>query len=176
MSRPIINIDELEFRPWDEAFPDGDKPPPEFGARKAELGAKLGARKLGYNVSAIAPGKRAFPVHNHRVNEEMFLILDGAGELVVGDERWPVRKGDVIACPPGGPETAHQLHNTSHDTELKVLSVSTSEQADVVEYPVGGKIAVGVMTPGADGKPQLMRHLFKDGAEPDYWEGETPTH
>ncbi len=32
----------------------------------------------------------------------MFLILEGEGELRFGEERHPIRKHDVIACPPAG--------------------------------------------------------------------------
>lgn len=172
MQRPILNIDEIQFEPWDKAFGDSARPPERYGARKAELGRRLGARKLGYNVTAILPGKRAYPAHNHRVNEEMFLILEGEGELRVGAERWQVRQGDVIACPPGGPETAHQLINTSSERELKVLNVSSAEATDVIEYPDSGKVAYGVLSAGADGKPQLFRGLCRADAGVDYWDGE----
>ena len=39
---------------------------------------------LHYNLTAVPPGKRAFPFHNHRVNEEMFFILEGTGEVRIG--------------------------------------------------------------------------------------------
>ena len=172
MTRPIVNLQDLQFEPWDRAFPNTSRPPDAFGATKAAIGASIGARKLGYNVTAIAPGKRAYPVHNHRVNEEMFLVLEGEGELRVGGETWTVRPGDVIACPPGGPETAHQLRNTSTDKELRVFCISTSEPTDVIEYPDSAKVAYGVMTPGPDGRPQLFRGITRAGSDVGYWDGE----
>jgi hypothetical protein len=39
-------------------------------------------------------------------------VLEGEGEIRIGDAKHPIRKGDFIACPPGGPETAHQIINT----------------------------------------------------------------
>lgn len=172
MNRPIINLDELQFESWEKLF-KGMKPPPEgYDARRAGIGRRIGAQKLGYNVMILPPGKRAYPRHSHRVNEEMFLILEGEGELRVGDERWPVRKHDVIACPPGGPETAHQLINTSTSSELRVLSVSTMESPDMIEYPDSGKMSFGGFFPSADGKPQFVRGLMRSGQNVDYWEGE----
>ncbi|HEY2709959.1 MAG TPA: cupin domain-containing protein [Caulobacteraceae bacterium] len=168
-ARPILNLEDLDFRPWDEAYPKEMKPPQSYGARKAEVASRLGARKLGYNVIALEPGKAAYPPHNHRVTEEMFLILEGEGELTIGRERYPARKGDIIACPPGGPETAHQLRNTSAAEELKVLSLSTTEEADVVEYPQAGNVSFGVMQPGPDGKLKLFRHILKEGDDVNYW-------
>jgi uncharacterized cupin superfamily protein len=172
MSRPISNLDDLQFEPWDKDFPNNDRPPAAYGARKAAIGARIGAKKLGYNVTAILPGKRAYPRHAHRVNEEAFLILDGEGELRVGNERWPVRKGDVVACPPGGPETAHQFVNTSTTGDLRIFAVSTLESTEIIEYPDSAKVGYGGMFPGPDGKPQFVRGLARRGQDPGYWEDE----
>jgi uncharacterized cupin superfamily protein len=172
MTRPIINLDELEYDRWTKGFPPDQQPPTErFGADMAQVGRRIGAKKLGYNVTVIDPGKAAFPAHNHRVNEEMFLVLEGEGELRLGAERHPVRRGDVIACPPGGPDTAHQFRNTGPGP-LKLFSVSTVEGMEVVEYPDSGKTGYAVMTTGPDGKPQLVRGIAKNEGQPKYWEGE----
>lgn len=170
----ILNIADAQYddlaaasRRMGTAMPAG-----RFGGRRAELGRVLGARKLGYNVTAIAPGKRAFPRHNHRVNEEMFFVLEGSGEARIGDETFPVRAGDVIACPPGGPETAHQLSNTG-TAELKVLAVSTTESPEICDYPDSGKFGVlAFFDAGPDGKPQLFAHVGRSTDARDYWEGE----
>ena len=75
MPRPIINLDELEFVRWNTRFSDTEAPLDRYGADVADIGRRIGARKLGYNITAIDPGKAAYPAHNHRINEEMFLIL-----------------------------------------------------------------------------------------------------
>ncbi len=147
------------------------QPPEGYGADVADVGRRIGARKLGYNVTVIDPGKAAYPAHAHRINEEMFLVLEGQGEVRIGAERHPVRAGDFIAHPPGGPESAHQLRNTGPGP-LKVLSVSTFESVDVIEYPDSDKTAYGVMTVGADGKPQLKRGIAFNNGQPGYWDGE----
>jgi len=91
-----------------------------------------------------------------------------------GPETYPVTKGDVIACPPGGPETAHQLINTSETEEMKYLAVGTSMSPEIAEYPDSDKIGVLAQFPGEeDGKPTVMRYMIRDQAEmADYWEGE----
>lgn len=172
MTRPIINLDELEYGRWSSRFSAQQQPPTDrYGADVAPIGARIGARKLGYNVTSIDPGKAAYPAHSHRMNEEMFMVLEGQGELRLGEERHAVRQGDIIACPPGGPETAHQLRNTGR-TPLKVLSVSTLMEAEVVHYPDSGKTGFAVMATGADGKPQFVRGLALDEGQPLYWDGE----
>jgi len=172
MTRPIINLDELEYVRWDQRFSHQQPPPRErYGADVADIGRKIGAKKLGYNVTQIDPGKAAYPAHAHRINEEMFMVLEGEGELRVGEERFPVRAGDIAACPPGGPETAHQFRNTGSGP-MKVLSVSTFEPVDVIDYPDSNKTAYGVMATGPDGKPQLKRGITLNENQPGYWDGE----
>lgn len=165
MTRPILNIADLEFRPWGK----GER----FEARMGAIGTRLGAQKLGYNLTALPPGKRAFPFHNHRANEEMFFVVEGEGEVRIGEARYPIRSGDVIACPPGGPETAHQIINTSQTAELKYLAVSTRLSPEIADYPDSGKFGVlAELPPGADGKPRVWRFLGRGEASLDYWEGE----
>jgi uncharacterized cupin superfamily protein len=144
MPKPIVNIDELELR---TATSHGET----YEARVGAIAPRIGAQKLGYNLTVLAPGKRGFPRHNHRVNEEMFFVIEGEGEVRIGDERHPIRAGDVIACPPGGPETAHQIVNTS-SRELRYLAVSTKLSPEIVDYPDSGKFGIlADFGPAADG-------------------------
>jgi uncharacterized cupin superfamily protein len=165
MTRPILNIADVEYRDWGH----GER----FAAKLGDVAQRIGAQKLGYNVTVVPPGKRAFPAHNHRANEEMFFVLEGEGELRVGKEKHALRRGDVVACPPGGPETAHQIINTSATADLKYLAVSTMLSPEVVDYPDSGKFGVRVnLPPGADGKPGIFRFVGRAGSSVDYWEGE----
>src|SRR5262249_55413769 len=141
MSNRIINIADIELppRPVSAAAP-GDAAE-RFDGRIGSVGTRIGARKLGYNITVVPPGRRAFPLHNHRVNEEMFFILEGEGEVRIGNERHPLRAGDFVACPPGGPDTAHQIINTG-SVELKYLAVSTNEYPEICDYPDSGKFMI----------------------------------
>ncbi len=172
MTKPIVNIDEIALEPSPPAFAPSGPAAERFQARMGMIAPRLGARLLGYNVTAVAPGKRAFPFHNHRVNEEMFFILEGSGEVRIGSETHPIRKGDIVACPPGGKETAHQIVNTGTE-ELRYLAVSTKMSPEIAEYPDSGKFGVLAEFPGAPGeKPQQFRFVGRDTQQVDYWEGE----
>jgi len=171
---PILNIADVKCIPLRQLAPQ--EPPARilerFDASMGFISQALGAQKLGYNLTVIAPGKPAFPLHNHRVNEEMFFILEGSGELRLGSARYPLRAGDVVACPPGGPETAHQIVNTS-ERELKMLAVSSRLSPEVCDYPDSGKFAIRAeYPPGADGKPQVFSYVGRAEGTLDYWDGE----
>jgi len=162
MSKHIINLADVELQPRPPQFAPTGAAAQRFDARVGQIGRQIGAKKLGYNLTAVPPGKRAYPFHNHRLNEEMFYILEGRGEVRVGAETFPIRAGDFIACPPGGPELAHQIVNTG-TAELKYLAVSTMQGPEVCEYPDSGKI--GVLA-------DSIRYVNRSDSQVGYWEGE----
>lgn len=162
----VLNLDEVQItQPAPAQGPAGPSAA-LYDLRRGAIASRLGARKLGYRLIVVAPGKRACPFHSHRVEEEMFLILAGSGELRYGDGRHPLRQGDVIACPSGGADTAHQIINTG-DEELRYLAVSNVVEADICEYPDSGKFLASAFDPaiGDDGYEMLGRHA--DAV--DYW-------
>lgn len=137
--KPVINLDELEMVHDDS------------GQSYGIISDNIGAKKLGYNLSVLPKGAELVHFHNHHVAEEMFFILEGEGILRFGDQEYPLRPNDVIACPPGGQEVAHQIRCTS-DTPLKFLALGTRETSEIVEYPDVGRVMV------ASG-PEFQRNL-----------------
>ncbi len=157
MPRPIINVADVSLDPTspDWAVATGH-PAEDFSAKTGAISARIGARKLGYNITAVPSGKRAAPFHSHPAKEEMFFVLQGSGEVRIGEARYPVRTGDVIACPAGGKETAHQIINTGIE-ELRYLAVSTEHCLEMAQYPDSGKFAVGAVVGTApDGTQQRV--------------------
>lgn len=172
MNRPIINIADVELQPRPAAFAASGAAAQRYDARMGQVASRLGAQKLGYNITAVPPGKRAFPFHNHRVNEEMFFVIEGSGEVRIGETVYPLCAGDIVACPPGGKETAHQIVNTGKQ-ELKYLAVSTKQTPEIAEYPDSGKFGVLAEYPaGADGKPSMFRFVGRETLAVDYWSDE----
>jgi uncharacterized cupin superfamily protein len=169
--KPILNLDEVQVGDRPQAFQPAGKATERFGSQMGAIGTRIGARMLGYNITVVPPGKRAFPLHNHHANEEMFFILAGSGEVRVGTEVWSIRAGDFIANPPGGPESAHQVINTGSE-ELRYLAVSTMITPETVEYPDSGKIALLSRQTAPDGSMRMVRHVARASESVDYWDGE----
>ena len=161
MQRPVINPADLELEHWQEGT--------FFESRDASFGAQLGLEDLGIGYGEVPPGKSGCPFHNHHIEEELFVILSGEGEYRFGPDRYPVKPGDVLGAPAGGPETAHHLINTG-TVPLTYLSISANAKAEIVEYPDSGKfLAKSRATPG--GKP-VFRFVGRKESETDYWDGE----
>jgi uncharacterized cupin superfamily protein len=140
----------------------------EFAARHGAIGPLIGAKQLGCRVVVVPPGKKGWPYHAHHANEEMFVILDGSGTLRLGGAEQPIRAGDVIACPAGGPETALQIVNTG-EAELRYLAISTMRSPELVEYPDSGKFQVISAAPGGD---RRLRYIGRAETSLNYWDGE----
>ena len=159
MPRPVINLDQIAF---DDVEENG-----LYTSRRATIGDLIGARRLGYNLTVLPPGKAQCPFHCHHGEEEMFLVLDGEGELRFGSERHPLRRHDVIACPTGGPDVAHQIINTGQ-TELRYLALSTRADLDACEYPDSGKVSVVAGHRG----DRSLGGMFRANTQVNYYDGE----
>ncbi len=154
----VVNVNDVEL----EHFENGSK----FASDGMRLGPIVGAKDLGYSYDVVQPGKTACPFHSHRAEEEMFFIVRGTGLVRYGNGTRKIRAGDIICCPVGGPDTAHQIINDSA-AELAYLSVSTMMPAEVCEYPDSKKIGAF----GGD-KHDRLRHMTQASAGVDYWKDE----
>ena len=158
----MINLSEL---PWDNINgPEGSR----FGGARQRVGARIGAKRLGYSFYKVPPGKTAFPCHTHTGNEEMIYVLGGNGVLRLGQEELDVRAGTVVACLPGL-DNPHQLINTGKD-DLHYLVVSTMEFPDITRYPDSNKIGALANAAGAPGGG--LRGFYESAKNVDYYEGE----
>ena len=167
MTAAIVSLHALDFvpRPHEHLANDATTAA-RFDCSRAALGNTLGLSKLGVNVTAVKPGKAAYPFHSHRGNDELFVILAGSGILRLGTERHAVKQGDVVGCPAGDASTAHQLVNTG-PTELRYLAISTLADPEVCEYPDSGKIGAD-----HDRNEAGLAHFSRHADAADYWDGE----
>lgn len=162
--KPVLNIDEVEF----ETYKYGEN----YQGESGHMGNVIGSEKLGCRLMVVPPGKKGYPYHNHRGNEEMFYIIEGTGTYRYGENEYDLKKGDLVSAPAGGIETAHQIVNNS-DFPLKYLAMSTMLTPDVIEYPETDKIGIvaGKAPGGKDTDDQLIHFTVKEHGV-DYWYGE----
>ena len=123
-----------------------------------ELGRALGSVRSTLAHMTIAAGYEGFPPHCHSLDEVLFVVLEGAGVVVVGDEEIQVRPGTVVDRPPST-KVAHSFR-ASDSADLVYLVYGDLPPNDICFYPRSGKISfrgVGVM-----GRIEPL----------EYWEGE----
>ncbi|HEU4975590.1 MAG TPA: cupin domain-containing protein [Baekduia sp.] len=121
------------------------------------IGDALGAEATGMRHVRVAPGGRSSLHHCHSAEEELFVVLGGAGAVRLGDDRFDVRRGSVVARPAGS-GVAHSFE--AGEAGLELLGWSLDDPNDMIHYPDSGTI--------------FLRGLGVVGRlEPaDYWEGE----
>jgi uncharacterized cupin superfamily protein len=164
---PVISLDALTLQPRPDAWLPQGAAADKFHVERAHLGDRMGLAKLGVNLTQVNPGRSGYPFHSHRANDELFYVIAGEGTLRLGERRLPVKAGDLIGCPVGGPDSAHQLVNTG-SVPLRYLSISTNIDPEICEYPDSGKVGAYA---GDDPKTGLM-HLSRHADAKDYWDGE----
>jgi len=161
--KPVINIADVPLR-------DGGNGT-TFKAKVGSFGRSIGLKGIGAMLHVVEPGEKAFPHHVHHQIDELFVILEGEGTYRFGNERYPIRAGDVCAAPTGGPDLAHQIINTGA-TPLKYLGISTMCDTEVVEYPDSKKFAVMSRFDWSNPKAGGIRYVGRAENSLNYFDGE----
>ncbi len=158
--RPVINVRDLERQPYQ----NGEL----YEAVDGYIADVLALTQIGAVYTELPPGKSACPFHVHHVEDELFVVLEGEGEYRFGDEVYPVRSGDLLGAPRGGPEFAHKLTNTGPEV-LRYIAISSKSDTEICEYPDSGKFMVRRNNAG----PYKGFHFVgRDDMKLDYWDGE----
>ena len=139
--------------------------------RGRDLGRAAGSERTGLKLYELAPGKMGPAPHCHSAEEELFVVLEGEGRLVLigaggtrgtvpqpaTREEHLVRRGHVVSRP-AGTRVAHAF--VAGATGLTYLAYGTRDPRDIAYYPRSNKIYFR----GAGVIARLE--------ELDYWDGE----
>lgn len=149
----IVNVDDVEPVERDAAT---------VGRRIRDLARPAGSRRTGLRVADVLPGKLHTAPHCHSLEEEIFVVLEGTGELLLwepeGIVEHEVRPGSVVVRR-AGTGVAHAFRGGAEG--LRVLMYGTRDPGDMCFYPRSGKVlfrGIGLVT--------------RLGDPVDYWDGE----
>ena len=109
----IRNIAEV---PWKE-FPD------HFGGALSKplvMPETAGAKQLDYRISMYQP-KAYVKVHKHKVQEQVYHVLEGEGLMEIDGKSHVVRRHDYIFLPPG---VEHSISNTGVSDLIFIVATS----------------------------------------------------
>lgn len=110
-------------------------------ARARFLGRALGARRTALNLTTFAPGSESALPHCHSAIEELFVVLEGEGVLLLGpdEEEHPVRAGSLVSRP-AGTGVAHCFR--AGERGMTMLMYSDVDPNDMCFYPRSGKVRI----------------------------------
>lgn len=126
----IGRIEDMPDRTWGEG---------DIRAVRRFPGDALGAARSGMGEARVGPGMLSSPPHCHSGEEELFVVLGGDGVLLLGDEEHPVRRGSLVARPPGT-GVAHCFR--AGDDGLWMLAYSNKVLGDSCFYPRSQMVAL----------------------------------
>lgn len=69
-------------------------------------------KDLNLSLTELNPGKETTG-HSHKESDEIYVFIDGEGRIEAGEERIPVKAGDVVAIPGG---KFHKVFNEGKTT------------------------------------------------------------
>ena len=149
----IVNVADLDPVERDGAT---------VGRRVRYPAKEAGSRQTGLRHHEVFPGKLNAPPHCHSAEEEIFVVLDGTGDLLLweekGVEEHAVRRGSIVVRP-AGTGVAHAFR--AGDDGLTLLLYGTRDSNDICFYPRSGKVfftGLGL--------------VVRLGEPVDYWDGE----
>ena len=101
---------------WDEL-------PGHFGGAYSKLLVRpesCGSKSIDYRISVYQP--RAYvELHRHRIQEQVYHVLDGEAVMEIDGERTVVHRDDIIFIPPG---VKHAIYNSGM-TDLRFIVVTS---------------------------------------------------
>ena len=158
--RRIVNVDDVDVIHRDHG---------EIRSGWRDLGRAAGSERTGLKHITVEPGRLAVPPHCHSAEEEIFVVLEGAGSLELSaSPRGPlgpateaaehrVRAGSTVARP-AATRVAHTFRAGSEG--LTYLAYGTRDPNDISYFPRSNKVYLRGI--GVIGRLELL----------DYWDGE----
>jgi uncharacterized cupin superfamily protein len=120
------------------------RPSNQMGVMNTDLGKQLEAQSLGARLWRLEPGQ-ASTRHRHRTQEELYVVLEGAGRMRVDDDLLTLRRLDAVLV---SADCVRQIFNDSDITHLLLVVGAPREAANTLELT-----------------EELLRFIYPDGPQ-----------
>jgi uncharacterized cupin superfamily protein len=135
----------------------------DIATTERDVALAAGSVRTGLRYNTVSAGKLNCPPHWHGNEHELFVVLEGGGELLLYDnhgeiaETHALRAGHCVARPGPGRRLAHALRGGPDG--MTYLAYGMRDRGEIVYYPRSRKAWLGGV---------MVRLELVD----DYWEGE----
>jgi len=111
---------------------------------KEFLSRPLGCKGVGFSFVRCKPGEGANYVHRHKVQEEVFLTVQGNGTIILDGKRIAMPEGTIVRV---GPTVYRAIGNDSNEDVVYMILGAVPPK----NFPLGGRTLLG------DGIPDRKR-------------------
>jgi len=117
---------------------------------KEFLSRPMGCKAVGFSFVRYKPGEGAAYVHRHKVQEEVFVTLQGTGSIILDGKRIAMPEGTIIRV---GPTVYRALGNDSaKDVVYMILGAVPPKK-----FPLGGRTLLGDGIPNREKVPRWKK-------------------
>ncbi len=82
-----------------------------------------GAQNLDVHMNILNPGVKRGSIHYHRNLENVYVVLDGEGEIIdANGNHYPITAGQAVYFRPGENIDTHEIYNIGNDP-LRFLEI-----------------------------------------------------
>lgn len=92
---------------------------------------ELPLQYIGMSANAAAPGASAASRHSHATLEELYVFLEGHGEMSLGDDVVPVGPGTVIRVGQGTPRAWHAQGEPGEELRFLCIRAGGGTLSDI---------------------------------------------
>jgi uncharacterized cupin superfamily protein len=103
---------------------------------KEFLSRPLGCKGVGFSFVRYKPGEGAAYVHRHKVQEEVFLTLQGNGTIILDGKRVAMPEGTIVCV---GPTVYRAIGNDSDKDVVYMILGAVLPKG----FPLGGRTLLG---------------------------------
>jgi uncharacterized cupin superfamily protein len=117
---------------------------------KEFLSRPLGCKGVGFSFVRCKPGEGATYVHRHKVQEEVFLTVQGNGTIILDGKRIAMPEGTIVRV---GPTVYRAIGNDSNkDVVYMILGAIPPKN-----FPLGGRTLLGDGIPNRNKVPRWRK-------------------
>lgn len=124
--------------------------PPGEVKEKEFLSRRMGCKGVGFSYVRYKPGDGATYVHRHKVQEEVFITVQGTGTIILDGKRISMPEGTIVRV---GPTVFRAIGNDSaRDVVFLILGAVPPKG-----FPLGGRTLLGDGIPNRNKVPRWKR-------------------
>lgn len=117
---------------------------------KEFLSRPLGCKGVGFSFVRCKPGEGATYVHRHKVQEEVFLTVQGKGTIILDGKRIAMPEGTIVRV---GPTVYRAIGNDSNKDVVYMILGAIPPKS----FPLGGRTLLGDGIPNRNKVPRWRK-------------------